>query len=303
MDNITTVSLPSGITTRIARWVIQRSARTRYAGSGGFSPESFSAQGVVSPFPQAEFERDNFDELFQLISAFDVRRHMTEKDVLDLGSGYGGKTVEYKRRCGARTVCGTEPHPRMIELSREYAAAEHVDVEFALCSQTELPYPAEAFDLVISHDVLEHVADPRVTMREIHRVLRRGGLSINIFPVYFGAKSHHLDYVTLLPALHWVFSPHTLVQAVNAILIENPQFGTAPQPPPRRSFDGTRDVLPGLNGVSGTHLDALFQDFEIVSVRRIALGPRGMGLVVNSWLPPLLKDLATATVTCVLRKR
>ena len=46
---------------------------------------------------------------------------------------------------------------------------------------------------------LEHVEDPRASAAEIRRVLRPGGLSVNIFPVYFGALSHHLDYVTTVP--------------------------------------------------------------------------------------------------------
>lgn len=300
---MTIVSRPRSLAAGLARWIIQRSDGTRFAGGGGFSTESFAARGDARPFPQAESERDGFDELFRFFPALDLRAQIAGRDVLDLGSGYGGKTVEYKRTCGARSVSGTEPHPRMIDLSRQYAASEHVDVEFTVCTQDELPYATESFDVVISHDVLEHVADPRITIREIHRVLRRGGLSVNLFPVYFGAKSHHLDYVSVMPALHWFFSPHVLVQAVNDVLAENPsKYGTAPQPQPRLSFDGARYVLPGLNGLSGSHFATLFKDFEIVGLRRIAMGPRGMGLVVNSALPAMLRDLATATVACALRK-
>ena len=114
--------------------------------------------------------------------------------------------------------------------------------------------------------------------------------------------SHHLDYVANVPGLHWVFSPQVLVRAVNHVLETNPQFGTASQPAPRRSFDGSREVLPGLNGLSGVHLDSLFASFERLSLRRIAIGPRGMGLIVNSRLPVQLRDLVTATVACILRK-
>jgi len=128
-------------------------------------------------------------------------------------------------------------------------------------------------------------------------------LSANVFPVYWGAMSHHLDYVAKVPGLHWVFSPRVLVDAVNEVLDANPVFGTAKQPQPRRSFDDAREVLPGLNGLSGVHLDTLFHDFKIISLRRIALGPRGMGLFVRSRLiPPLLRDLATATVACVVQR-
>jgi SAM-dependent methyltransferase len=287
---------------QLARWIIRRSQRTRFQGGGGYSTESFAAKGDARPFPQADLERDHFTDFTRLFPAFDVCRLLADKDVLDLGSGYGGKTVEYKTRCGARRVCGVEPYPRMVDRAREYAASRNAAVEFEVCSQRDIPFAAASFDIVLSHDVLEHVEDPRVTLSEIHRVLRPGGWSFNVFPVYLGARSHHLDYVTTMPGLHWVFSPAVLVRAVNSILVEDPAFGTAPQPSPRRSFDGRREVLPGLNGLSGMHLDSLFGQFELLSLRRIAMGPRGMGLVVNSRLPTVLRDLATATVVCVLRK-
>ena len=191
----------------------------------------------------------------------------------------------------------------MVDQSRKYAAARGIDsVEFTVCGQRDIPYPDETFDLVLSHDVLEHVEDPRISVAEIRRVLRPGGLSVNVFPVYFGAMSHHLDYVVTVPGLHWIFSPRLLVSVVNAVLKANPQFGTALQPEPRLSFDGSREVLPGLNGLSGIHLESLFASFETLSLRRIALGPRGMGLIVRSRLPVQLRDLVTATVACVLRK-
>ena len=50
---------------------------------------------------------DGFGEIFRFFPALDLRAEIAGRDVLDLGSGYGGKTVEYKRACGARTVSGT----------------------------------------------------------------------------------------------------------------------------------------------------------------------------------------------------
>lgn len=292
-----------GAIERLACWVIVQAQKTAYRGVGGYSTDSFAARGDTRPFPQADVERDQFEEFFKLFGDFPVRETIRGKDVLDFGSGYGGKTVEYRVRCGARRVCGVEPFDNMVELSRKYARERGVDAEFQRCGSTDLPYSDESFDIVLTHDVLEHVEDPRSSMAEIRRVLRPGGLSVNLFPVYFGARSHHLDYVVNLPALHWVFSARTLVRAVNHVLTANPQFGTALQPEPRRSFDGGREVLPGLNGLSGIHLKRLFEGFETLSVRRIALGPRGMGLIANTArLPVQIRDLATATVACILRK-
>lgn len=44
-----------------------------------------------------------------------------------------------------------------------------------------LSYSDSSFDLVITSDSLEHVPDVRVALREIHRVLRPGGLHVTAF--------------------------------------------------------------------------------------------------------------------------
>jgi SAM-dependent methyltransferase len=292
------------IAASVARRLILLAQRTQLEGAGGFSSAGFAARGDHRPFPQADFERDTFDDLFKLFPDFPLRDAMAGRAMLDLGCGYGGKTVEYRLRCGAARVCGVEPHPSMIERARQYAATQSVDgVEFEVCGARSIPYPNGTFDLVVTHDVLEHVEDPRVTIGEVLRVLRPQGLSVNVFPLYLGALSHHLDYIVNIPGIHWVFSPHTLVRAVNDVLAANPRFGTARQPEPRRSFDGARDVLPGLNGLSGVHLASLFRAFETVSMRRIGLGLRGLGFLANSRLPLGFRDMITGTVVCIYRKR
>ena len=45
-----------------------------------------------------------------------------------------------------------------------------------------LPYPDGAFDAVLSHEVIEHVADDRLAAREMVRVLRPGGRVIVFCP-------------------------------------------------------------------------------------------------------------------------
>ncbi len=45
-----------------------------------------------------------------------------------------------------------------------------------VCDAHQIPFESETFDGVVIQAVLEHVADPERCVREIHRVLKRGGL-------------------------------------------------------------------------------------------------------------------------------
>jgi SAM-dependent methyltransferase len=53
---------------------------------------------------------------------------------------------------------------------------------FVACDLQRQPFGDGAFDLVVTEDVLEHVPDPAVALREIHRTLRRGGRHVFTVP-------------------------------------------------------------------------------------------------------------------------
>lgn len=87
--------------------------------------------------------------------------------VLDVGCGRGTLLSELADR-------GFEVHG--TEVSR--AAVEGADprTEIRIASNLgEADYPENFFDLVILWHVLEHLPDPRETLREIRRILRPGG--------------------------------------------------------------------------------------------------------------------------------
>lgn len=70
-----------------------------------------------------------------------------------------------------------------------------------LCNDLEqLSFPGESFDLIITQDVLEHVANPVKALLEINRVLKHGGCHIFTVPLHEGRKS--LNRAGLSPVYH-----------------------------------------------------------------------------------------------------
>lgn len=70
-----------------------------------------------------------------------------------------------------------------LEYEWERAETAHQRSEHILNAAGEkLPFPNEVFDLILSHEVLEHVQDDRAAMREMARCLRPGGRLILFVP-------------------------------------------------------------------------------------------------------------------------
>jgi SAM-dependent methyltransferase len=104
--------------------------------------------------------------------------HATGRDVLDVGCNTGYGTVRFVPV--ARRVVGVDVSPRAIEAAVDRAV--NGQPEFILSGGLDLPFPDDSFDLVTSFQVLEHVPDPLVFLRELARVARPGGQVILATP-------------------------------------------------------------------------------------------------------------------------
>ena len=104
--------------------------------------------------------------------------HATDRDVLDVGCNTGYGTVRFMPVAGR--VVGVDVSPRAIEAAQRRSIDGRP--EFVLGGGLELPFPDDSFDLVTSFQVLEHVPDPLVFLRELTRVTRPGGRVILATP-------------------------------------------------------------------------------------------------------------------------
>lgn len=74
--------------------------------------------------------------------------------------------------------CADLPYRSLFPTDAEYVGADLPGNEHATVAMTDeglVPVESGSFDLVVSTQVLEHVAEPSVYLRECHRTLRPGG--------------------------------------------------------------------------------------------------------------------------------
>ena len=116
------------------------------------------------------------------------RQHIVElatltgdEQVLDAGCGTGLMALRIAAHYPRCAVCGADVSPKMIAVARRGAATQKLMVGFSVGSITALPYPKDAFDVVLTNIMYHHLdlAEKRQAVTEIARVLKSGGRYIS----------------------------------------------------------------------------------------------------------------------------
>lgn len=106
-------------------------------------------------------------------------------NVLEVGCGQGWLTRQLLEALPEARVVGLDIRDDAIEFARELVPG----AEFLVATGERLPFDDASFDLVVCSEVLEHVEDPTVVLREIKRVWRgHAVLSVPHEPWFWGAN-------------------------------------------------------------------------------------------------------------------
>jgi SAM-dependent methyltransferase len=103
--------------------------------------------------------------------------------ILDAGCGSGRNMLELARR---GEVSGIELSEASVARARERHAGDVL-----AGSVLDMPYPSDSFDLAVCLDVIEHLQDDRGALRELRRVVARGGSLLVTVPAYEHLWSTH----------------------------------------------------------------------------------------------------------------
>jgi ubiquinone/menaquinone biosynthesis C-methylase UbiE len=97
--------------------------------------------------------------------------------VLDVGCGPGSITRGLAERVAPGQVVGVDLSRETLEAARQDAAVRGLtNLRYEEGSVYELPFPDASFDVAYAHQVLQHLREREAALREMLRVVRRGGL-------------------------------------------------------------------------------------------------------------------------------
>jgi 2-polyprenyl-3-methyl-5-hydroxy-6-metoxy-1,4-benzoquinol methylase len=195
--------------------------------TNNYSPHLFKG----SHMSKVEYEYNRGHEFIQSISGYVDACIFKGKDVLDIGCGWGGKTIYFAMNSGLKSIWGFDlPAVFLPEVPESFAKERSIrNCFFATGKAEEIPFENESFDLLIMDDVLEHVTCPERVLHECYRVLRPEGSLIIKFPSFRMMGAHHLDRAIAFPGLHYLLSMKTWAAGLNYLLLQ-PGSGLSYEP-------------------------------------------------------------------------
>ena len=96
--------------------------------------------------------------------------HLQTATALEIGCATG-ETCNTASKAGAR-VTGCDLSSDAIQI----AQCRYPHIEFHAAPADQLPFSDESFDTVLAFELIEHLSSPSAFVREVHRVLRPGGV-------------------------------------------------------------------------------------------------------------------------------
>jgi ubiquinone/menaquinone biosynthesis C-methylase UbiE len=116
-----------------------------------------------------------FQRYYALV-AQDIAAYCAEGSLLDIGTGPGWLLRTLHQQCPALKLTGVDTSAAMVTQARQNMAQaglqDHIEVVEGNVSR--LPFPDNAFDVVVSTGSIHHWKEPIAGLNEIYRVLKPG---------------------------------------------------------------------------------------------------------------------------------
>jgi SAM-dependent methyltransferase len=229
--------------------------------------------------------------------------------VLDAGCGGGGMPLSLAEEAGL--VVGIDITERFRGAGTRLAAERRIcNIRFAVADGQALPFRDDSFDLLLSHAVIEHVADAPRYLRECARVLRPGGWMYLSTAPYLSFAGAHLPRLRVPIPLHLVLGRRLAFSTFRALARHAPW--TLREPVHGNSFIGAArrgeckhdDLLEPVRigrlrrQIAGSGLRVVHEQLHLTGTARRAPRPVARLLCRH----PFVQDVFTSNIEYVLAR-
>jgi SAM-dependent methyltransferase len=140
---------------------------------------AITSHPVGTPGFFADLDRYHFEKLHHLLRLVPFDAHRGGR-VLDVGCGAAVDLARFA--AGGARATGVDLSSSAIGLARKNMTQQGLAAALAVADGESLPFPADSFDYVFAHGVVQYTADPSRLVQEVRRVLVPGGTAF--FQVY-----------------------------------------------------------------------------------------------------------------------
>ena len=126
----------------------------------------------------ARITRNDLTE-FRALAQRMSERLSPKASVLELAPGPGYFAIELAK-LGHYKITGLDISATFVEIARQNAQAEGVEINFQRGNASGMPFPEDSFDLIVCRAAFKNFTDPLGALREIYRVLNPGGRAVII---------------------------------------------------------------------------------------------------------------------------
>ena len=137
-------------------------------------PPDWYYSSIKENYLQRIWHKSRFREVKKISERVDGK-------VLDIGSADGVFTKVILEGTKAKKVIGIDVLKSSVVWANKHWK-RNKRLKFKVGDAHKLDFKAGEFDAVFSLEVLEHVEDPKKTLKEIKRVLRKGGYAVFLVP-------------------------------------------------------------------------------------------------------------------------